>query len=201
MYVGRLVKFVLDNIPDGEFSMWLYMYNRPKVPRKIEEINGDDVRLAGVPHTVQKSWIEPVTYTEPTEHDMNCFVAEQIVQGNIWIFSNSADPLESAKPWQWDEAKWLHKLWHGYPLEIEEYLRITEKIRDNSYFRTAIPIMGWAFRYSDFLNLYLVKFNDSDTTWHEYFGFSEESLKLSNSLKTVGPSDILEVPKKSGRIR
>jgi len=151
------------------------------------------VWVAECPFAIPKDCIIPVEYVEPTEHDRKCFVDEQIVLHNIWSFSSSADPM--AKIWQWNEVKWLHKLWHGYPLEVYEYDYITRKLRDNSYYKTAIPIMGWAFAFREYLNLYLYKMGEDDTSWQEVWGFSKASIILSLDMEQYGVADILKVPR------
>lgn len=51
---------------------------------------------------------------------------------------------------------------------------ITNKVNSNSYFTNAVPLQGWAFRFSDVLKKYVVK---QYGMCHEYFAVDKTSLR------------------------
>ena len=51
---------------------------------------------------------------------------------------------------------------------------LAENVRGNSYFRTAVPLQGYRFDFSDVLHKYLVNQYDS---WNEYHAPDKTSLR------------------------
>lgn len=62
----------------------------------------------------------------------------------------------------------------GGVIDREEKNWITEKVNNNSYFKSAIPLMGYCFDFSDVLKTYLVKQYDRYT---EYRAIDKTSLR------------------------
>ncbi len=59
-------------------------------------------------------------------------------------------------------------------LNREEKNWVTKKVNDNTYFKSAIPVMGWRFDFSDVLNTYLVA---QYGTWQEYKAVDKTALR------------------------
>ncbi|KAF5065605.1 molybdenum ABC transporter ATP-binding protein [Petrimonas sp.] len=66
------------------------------------------------------------------------------------------------------------KLNNGEPMNRAEKNWLTENVRSNAYFRTAIPLMGWRFDFSDVLKKFVVKQYDH---WFEYYAPDKTSLR------------------------
>lgn len=59
-------------------------------------------------------------------------------------------------------------------LSRDEKNWITKQVNNNSYFKYAIPLMGWCFDFSDILKTFIVKQYDS---WTEYKAIDKTSLR------------------------
>lgn len=51
----------------------------------------------------------------------------------------------------------MDKINRGIPLDREDKNALTHGVNNNSFFKRAIPVCGWAFDFSDVLKLFLVK--------------------------------------------
>jgi len=69
----------------------------------------------------------------------------------------------------------MEKVNNGEDLSREDARFITEGVNTNSYFKTAIPLLGWKFDFSDVLNCYWVQ--DKAGYIHEYMAVDQISLK------------------------
>ena len=49
------------------------------------------------------------------------------------------------------------KLNNGGQMNREEKDWLTEKVNSNTYFKSAVPLQGWRFDFSDILQTYIVK--------------------------------------------
>lgn len=77
--------------------------------------------------------------------------------------------LKSSKTYQLRE-----KLNKGEKLNRTEKNWITEKVNSNTYFKKAIPLMGYRFDFSDVLKTFLVLQYDQ---WREYNAIDKTSLR------------------------
>ncbi len=66
------------------------------------------------------------------------------------------------------------KLNEKQPLSRAEKNWITEKVNSNTYFKNAIPVMGYRFDFSDILRTFLVL---QYQQWHEYKAIDKTSLR------------------------
>ena len=66
------------------------------------------------------------------------------------------------------------KLNKGGKMNRTEKNWLTENVRSNSYFRTAVPLMGYRFDFSDVLKKFVVKQYDH---WFEYYAPDKTSLR------------------------
>ncbi len=66
------------------------------------------------------------------------------------------------------------KLNNGVPMNRAEKNWLAENVRRNAYFRTAVPLMGYRFDFSDVLKKYVVKQYDH---WTEYYAPDKTSLR------------------------
>ncbi|ULB34344.1 molybdenum ABC transporter ATP-binding protein [Proteiniphilum propionicum] len=82
------------------------------------------------------------------------------------------------------------KLNNGEPMNRAEKNWLTENVRSNAYFRTAVPLMGWRFDFSDVLKKYVVKQYDH---WAEYYAPDKTSLR---SVLFGKIDQIVEIPDK-----
>ena len=71
----------------------------------------------------------------------------------IWKFNKNAKG-ESAPECKAKELR--VKLDSGVELTHEEKTWITKQVNNNAYFRQAIPVLGWAFDFSDVLHKFYV---------------------------------------------
>lgn len=62
----------------------------------------------------------------------------------------------------------------GKKIDRDEKNWITEKVNNNTYFRSAIPLGGWRFDFSDVLKTYVVKQYGS---YQEYRAIDKTSLR------------------------
>lgn len=60
------------------------------------------------------------------------------------------------------------------PLSREEKDWITKEVNHNTYFRSAIPLQGWRFDFSDVLKTYIVK---QYGHWQEYKAVDKTALR------------------------
>lgn len=82
------------------------------------------------------------------------------------------------------------KLNNGEPMNRAEKNWLTENVRSNAYFRTAVPLMGWRFDFSDVLKKYVVKQYDH---WAKYYAPDKTSLR---SVLFGKIDQIVEIPNK-----
>ncbi len=66
------------------------------------------------------------------------------------------------------------KLNSGEPMDRAEKNWLAENVRSNSYFKTAVPLMGYRFDFSDVLKKYVVK---QYGQWTEYYAPDRTSLR------------------------
>ncbi len=66
------------------------------------------------------------------------------------------------------------QIYKGEKLSREDKNWITEQVNNNTYFCSAIPVLGWRFDFSDILNKYLVK---QYGQWNEYYAIDKTSLR------------------------
>ena len=66
------------------------------------------------------------------------------------------------------------KLNNNGKLNREEKDWITEQVNHNTYFRSAIPLLGWRFDFSDVLKTFLVRQYGS---WSEYQAIDKTALR------------------------
>lgn len=66
------------------------------------------------------------------------------------------------------------KLNNNGKLSREEKDWITEQVNHNTYFRSAIPLLGWRFDFSDVLKTFLVRQYGS---WAEYRAMDKTALR------------------------
>ena len=66
------------------------------------------------------------------------------------------------------------KLNNGERMNRAEKNWLAENVRSNAYFRTAVPLMGWRFDFSDVLKKYVVK---QYAHWAEYYAPDKTSLR------------------------
>lgn len=69
-------------------------------------------------------------------------------------FSSTAVEQQPAKHYA---ADLMDKINRGIPLDREDKNALTHGVNNNSFFKKAIPVSGWAFDFSDVLKLFLVK--------------------------------------------
>ena len=68
------------------------------------------------------------------------------------------------------------KLNKGEKMSRTEKNWLAENVRSNAYFRTAVPLMGYRFDFSDVLKKYVVK---QYGHWFEYYAPDKTSLRVS----------------------
>ena len=66
------------------------------------------------------------------------------------------------------------KLNNGGQMNREEKDWLTEKVNSNTYFKSAVPLQGWRFDFSDILRTYIVKQYEH---WAEYKATDKTSLR------------------------
>ena len=67
-----------------------------------------------------------------------------------------------------------HKLNNGGKMNREEKDWLTEKVNSNTYFKSAVPLQGWRFDFSDILRTYIVK---QYGHWAEYKATDKTALR------------------------
>lgn len=92
---------------------------------------------------------------------------------NAWKFNKSADcelnDLKDSKVYRLRQ-----KIDNGEKLSRDEKNWITENLRFNSYSRTAIPLMGWLFSFSDVVKRFWVSQYGSI---HEQYAFDKTAIR------------------------
>ena len=81
------------------------------------------------------------------------------------------------------------KLNHGEAISREEKDWLCEAVNSNTYFRTAIPVMGYRFDFFDVLKKYLV---NQYGQWAEYYAPDRTSLRKHLCGRI---NQIVEIPK------
>lgn len=66
------------------------------------------------------------------------------------------------------------KLNNGGQMNREEKDWLTEKVNSNTYFKSAVPLQGWRFDFSDILRTYIVK---QYGHWAEYKATDKTALR------------------------
>ena len=95
----------------------------------------------------------------------------------------SLDSLKDAKA-----VKLRMQLNQGQPLNRNEKNWLTEQVNNNSYFRSAVPVMGWCVKFEDVLRRFVIKqYGDWREVWatdktairHITMGRSDEIVELA----------------------
>ena len=81
------------------------------------------------------------------------------------------------------------KLNRGEQMSREEKNRLAEAVNTNTYFRTAVPLMGYRFDFLDVLKKYLV---NQYGHWAEYYAPDRTSLR---AYLYGSANQIVEIPK------
>ena len=68
----------------------------------------------------------------------------------------------------------MDKINRGIPLDREDKNALTHGVNNNSFFKRAIPVSGWAFDFSDVLKLFLVKQYGS---WYEMWATDKTAVR------------------------
>lgn len=92
-------------------------------------------------------------------------IATQFVQWEVQPLEN----LNGSRVYQLRE-----KLNNGYKMDRAEKDWLAESLRNNTYFRTAVPLMGYRFDFSDVLRKFLV---NQYGQWSEYYAPDKTSLR------------------------
>ena len=71
-------------------------------------------------------------------------------------------------------ASLMDKINRGIPLDREDKNALTHGVNNNSFFKKAIPVSGWAFDFSDVLKLFLVKQYGS---WYEVWATDKTAIR------------------------
>ena len=79
------------------------------------------------------------------------------------------DALQDSKVY-----KLRHKLNNGGKMNREEKDWLTHKVNHNTYFKSAVPLQGWKFDFSDILRTYLVS---QYGQWTEYRAADKQALR------------------------
>ena len=91
----------------------------------------------------------------------------------VYKFNSSSDAtlesLESSRPYILRE-----KINRGEKLSADEKWYIAKNCMDNTFFDTAIPLMGWCFDFSDVLSRFLI---NSYGSWSRVFAFNKTQVK------------------------
>lgn len=92
-------------------------------------------------------------------------IATQFVQWEVQPLEN----LNGSRVYQLRE-----KLNKGHKMDRAEKDWLAENVRNNAYFRTAVPLMGYRFDFSDVLRKFLV---NQYGQWSEYYAPDKTSLR------------------------
>ena len=71
-------------------------------------------------------------------------------------------------------ANLMDKINCGIPLDREDKNALTHGVNNNSFFKKAIPVSGWAFDFSDVLKLFLVK---QYGRWYEVWATDKTAIR------------------------
>lgn len=71
-------------------------------------------------------------------------------------------------------ANLMDKINRGIPLDREDKNALTHGVNNNSFFKRAIPVCGWAFDFSDVLKLFLVK---QYGRWYEVWATDKTAIR------------------------
>ena len=71
-------------------------------------------------------------------------------------------------------AALMDKINRGIPLDREDKNALTHGVNNNSFFKRAIPVCGWAFDFSDVLKLFLVK---QYGRWYEMWATDKTAIR------------------------
>lgn len=92
-------------------------------------------------------------------------IATQFVQWEVQPLEN----LNGSRVYQLRE-----KLNNGHKMDRAEKDWLAENVRNNTYFRTAVSLMGYRFDFSDVLRKFLV---NQYGQWSEYYAPDKTSLR------------------------
>lgn len=92
-------------------------------------------------------------------------IATQFVQWEVQPLEN----LNGSRVYQLRE-----KLNNGHKMDRAEKDWLAENVRNNTYFHTAVPLMGYRFDFSDVLRKFLV---NQYGQWSEYYAPDKTSLR------------------------
>ena len=92
-------------------------------------------------------------------------IATQFAQWEVQPLEN----LNGSRVYQLRE-----KLNNGHKMYRAEKDWLAENVRNNTYFRTAVPLMGYRFDFSDVLRKFLV---NQYGQWSEYYAPDKTSLR------------------------
>lgn len=92
-------------------------------------------------------------------------IATQFVQWEVQPLEN----LNGSRVYQLRE-----KLNNGHKMDRAEKDWLAENVRNNTYFRTAVPLMSYRFDFSDVLRKFLV---NQYGQWSEYYAPDKTSLR------------------------
>lgn len=92
-------------------------------------------------------------------------IATQFVQWEVQPLEN----LNGSRVYQLRE-----KLNNGHKMDRAEKDWLAKNVRNNAYFRTAVPLMGYRFDFSDVLRKFLV---NQYGQWSEYYAPDKTSLR------------------------
>lgn len=102
---------------------------------------------------------------ELSETDMRTAIATKFVNWEV----PTLDELKGSKVYILRE-----KLNNGGRMNREEKDWLTEKVNSNAYFKSAVPLQGWRFDFSDILRTYMVK---QYGHWAEYKATDKTALR------------------------
>ena len=102
---------------------------------------------------------------ELSETDMRTAIATKFVNWEV----PTLDELKGSKVYILRE-----KLNNGGRMNREEKDWLTEKVNSNTYFKSAVPLQGWKFDFSDILRTYIVK---QYGHWTEYKATDKTALR------------------------
>ena len=92
-------------------------------------------------------------------------IATQFVQWEVQPLEN----LNGSRVYQLRK-----KLNNRHKMDRTEKNWLAENVRNNTYFRTAVPLMGYRFDFSDVLRKFLV---NQYGQWSEYYALDKTSLR------------------------
>ena len=78
------------------------------------------------------------------------------------------------QPVEYYAADLMNKINQGIPLNRHDKNALTRGVNHNSFFKRAIPCLGWAFDFSDVLKCFLVK---QYGRWYEVWGIDKTAVR------------------------